>query len=428
MFKQPLTYLTAKAPMLKGLNREALKDKSITRVLANAQAHHYLSNNEIRSVLMNILLLGKYLVSDRNAIRRMPSKFAYYPYVQYGLLNQKLNSIRDEKTKDLFELVLKDEKKITLLNELPHSLKNYHKLKAYREKLVSRTLKNYDLSKTIDELLGDIKQYDEEIVEEFLMGLKLSKKMNRDALSNYIKNNYLSPYKVIEKEKVEVNISGELETIVEKEYENARAADANNINEDIFQDNNIYEMITSFVHFAPITHLDVLTMYIQENMTKTFLDQKRLSLLVNLFNRYNAESHAVSFVEPIASSLKHGVRFKLDKSATIMSPSQKFEIELNGKSAKHYKNKLLLSILYNPDLDRQVVVDFFKENRVLTKNDIEWIEMHMGDKFPEFIEKKDDFLYPGIKFFYEDNDPAIKAHSHIIMTTKKHGMLHEDET
>lgn len=425
MFKQPLSFVTAKAPMLKGLNREALKDRTITQVLANAQAHQYLSSNEIRSVLMSMMLLGKYLVADPNPLSKLPTKFAYYPSIQYGLLNQKLNSFKDEKTKELFDLVLKDEKKAVLFNELPETLSNYYKLKAHKQELASRMLKNYDLSKTIDGLLGDIKQYDEKIVEEFLMGLKLSKNINRDSLSNYIKANYLTPYKVIEKEKVEVNISGELETIVYKEYENARVADANNINEDIFQNDNIYQMITAFVHFAPITHLDTLVMYTQENMTKTFLDQKRLSLLVNLFNRLNAESHAAAFVEPLASTIKNKIKFKLDKTATIMSPSQKFEIQTSGQAATHFKNKLFLSILYNPDLDRQVVVDFFRENRVLTKKDVEWIEVYMADKFPEFIAKKEEFLYAGVKSFYEYNDVDVKAHRDLVKATQNHSAVQE---
>lgn len=425
MFKQPLSFVTAKAPMLKGLNREALKNRTITQVLANAQAHQYLSSNEIRSVLMSMMLLGKYLAADPNSLGKLPTKFAYYPSIQYGLLNEKLNSFKDEKTKELYDLVLKNEKKAVLFNELPETLDNYYKLKAHKQELASRMLKNYDLSKTIDGLLGDIKQYDEKTVEEFLMGLKLSKNMNRDALSSYIKANYLTPYRVIEKEKVEVNISGELETIVYKEYENARAADANNINEDIFQNSNIYQMITAFVHFAPISHLDTLVMYTQENMTKTFLDQKRLSLLVSLFSRLNAESHAAAFVEPIASSVKSKVKFKLDTTATIMSPSQKFEIVTGGHTATHFKNKLFLSILYNPDLDSQVVVEFFRANRVLTKKDLEWIAVHMADKFPEFIAKKEDFLYTGVKSFYEYNDVDVKAHRDIVKATQKHGAINE---
>ena len=49
----------------------------------------------------------------------------------------------------------------------------------------------------------------------------------------------------------------------------------------------------------------------------------------------------------------------------------------------------------------------------------------MADKFPEFIAKKEEFLYTGVKSFYEYNDVDVKAHRDLVKATQNHSAVQE---
>ena len=175
MFKQPLCYVTAKVPMIKALSPEGLKDKAITQLLAKTQAHHYLANDKIRASLLSLMILGKYRAVDPvYHLTPFVSKYHTYPHIAYGVLNHKLNSLNDPKFNELVDLVLKDEKKdLLFLEKSPKLIANSVELRNFKDILISRMPKNYDLAREIDNIIGDTSKVDEKALREFLESLKL---------------------------------------------------------------------------------------------------------------------------------------------------------------------------------------------------------------------------------------------------------------
>lgn len=417
MFKQPLCYVTAKVPMIKALSPEGLKDKAITQLLAKTQAHHYLANDKIRASLLSLMILGKYRAVDPvYHLTPFVSKYHTYPHIAYGVLNHKLNSLNDPKFNELVDLVLKDEKKdLLFLEKSPKLIANSVELRNFKDILISRMPKNYDLAREIDNIIGDTSKLDEKSLREFLESLKLSRRISPKMLAEFIKEKYFTPYKVIEREQTEINISGEKETKIIKEYKYNTTVDVNNINEDIFTNENIFELIIAYTNFAPIEHLEVLNMHLQENITKTFLNEKRLALLTALLKRLSLEKNLISTVIPLASKInrKNDIRFK--GSNTIISPGTFFEVSRDEKLAEKFRIQLISSILHNPDLDVQVVQEYFKENQILDKKDLLQSKHILRSRFPDMVQNPDKYTAnKPLNSFTEVNDIQIMTHDSLI--------------
>lgn len=417
MFKQPLCFATAKTPALMTMSPEALKTKETTSLLAKTMAHYYMNQNKNRSSFVTLMAMAKYFRYDEYYCKRIKVKdYKLLPDIFYNHVNYKLFSLNDPKFKELMDVAWEKEKQTILLtnDDNPMLSQDPRLLSEFKKTLAHRMLPGYDLTKEIDEIFQNSEKYDQGALEEFFVSLKLSKKMKPVELADFINQKYITPYKVIENKEEFINISGENETKIVKEYVYDKVVDANNVNPEIFSNPEVFQLTTAFATLAPVESLEKLIMHLQENITKSFLDEKRLLLLTTVLNRLTHEirAHYAIFKKARKVDLYDPVKFKHYRK--IMPPHQRSEMIRDVELAEKFRTQIIANIFFNPDLSVKVVQDYFKNNDILHSNDLNKHKEILRAKFPSVLKNPHEFYgFKKIKQPYEEEDPYCVTHRHL---------------